>query len=110
MDVEIGTPLHDPVKCIKIQHDPSSVSPRSKIPLPHFSHSRSFPTFPYVHYEAARSAFNGLLAKRNTSADTFSFVLRIVILHSLASLFGSSRPRIPTFPAVDEWRTPAITS
>lgn len=46
-------------------------------------------------YADAASACSGFANKFKNSAETFSFVLRIVTRHNLASLFGSSRPRIP---------------
>lgn len=72
----------------------------------HHSHT----TFSVQTYETARSASRGFEVKRKISAETSSFVLRIVSLHSLASLFGSTRPRIPTLPVLLICSTPAMTS
>lgn len=72
-----------------------------------------FPTIclqPTSTYDTASSASRGFEVRRKISAETSSFVLRIVSLHSLASLFGSTRPRIPTLPVVLMCSTPAITS
>jgi len=41
------------------------------------------------------SRFRGFEQRRRISAETASLVLRMVNRQSLASLFGSSRPRIP---------------
>lgn len=61
-------------------------------------------------HEDAKSVSSGLVDNLSISEDTCSFVVRMVTLQSLASLLGSTRPRIPTFPAPDVWRTPASTS
>lgn len=55
------------------------------------------------------SALSGLDVRLRISAETCSLVLRTVSRQSLASLLGSTRPRIPTLPAEDMWSTPANT-
>ena len=46
-------------------------------------------------YEAALSMLSGLEASRRISEETALFVLLMVRRQSLASLLGSSRPRMP---------------